>query len=536
MKTTYAYGRSTLPIPNITVDASGSISGNNSNYYFWLKARNRSGYNTPSESLELTIPNSGKLTIASTNFTTYSYEDWREIYLFINTTDNFNTSKVLLKQKLYESDQITESTLSNIVITSNAVINASRTVATINDLPTNVPTGYRVFVTALDKYYEYDEDSTAVIDSITALEAPTGRWLLVLSDSLTEISEGFTAEIYQVSDDDLISAPLPDLINNPVPIKYYIINDDSSPLTSGELLLNAYLSDKTLQLTYGVKLLGYLDLNTYDLDTTGISQVNTVITYPQDKIVLSKTLPVDTAFVIEITPNITYLTEVLAGTFINLYPKLVNYTTVNVINYWEDPVDDIASLKAIPLSIVKDKQSRYVLSKHIIYTYDEDSDLDDDGDLVLIPNSNPTTGRWLSPTISILPASIDETKLDDAVRLKLKGVINTTTITINTSTTYTIDLDANDLDYFIITSPNEDGDTTTINITATLTNNSTKAILIELRQRTGTVEFDSAFTFPGGSIPIFSGNGKTDLFIILFNKDGSGTLKKRIFMVQKDIG
>jgi hypothetical protein len=184
---------------------------------------------------------------------------------------------------------------------------------------------------------------------------------------------------------------------------------------------------------------------------------------------------------------------------------------------------------------LKNNQVRFVYSKQTFYYFDETSTLADNGDSVLLPNDNPVTGRWKILTFSIPDGSITLEKLDDAVLETFQGNIETEVINLTNSTDLVINLDTSTFDYFIINCPNEDGDSTTINVTATLTNKTTKAVIIELRQKTGVVSFDNSLIFPSGSIPTFSGNNKTDLFVICLVRDDLGVTKKRIFLAQKDI-
>jgi hypothetical protein len=110
-------------------------------------------------------------------------------------------------------------------------------------------------------------------------------------------------------------------------------------------------------------------------------------------------------------------------------------------------------------------------------------------------------------------------------------------VTISSPTNYTIDLDA-DYDYLILKTPVADisNTITNINFTATLANNQTKALIVELVQNTGAVAFDSSILFPSGTTPVLSGNGKSDIILFSARKDSSGIVKKRGKIATTDAG
>lgn len=540
MQTKYAFGRNTLPTPVVTVENGGSISGNNDTYYFWVKARNRVGHNTHSSSTQVVVGNAKQVRISAASFAIYDYEGWMNILVTVSKTNDYATSRTIYKQELYETDQVTRITPEDVIITTNFSLNGtsgSVEVEDIDALPTaELLNGFRISMVSTERVYEYSATSNLPADNITVLPALTGQWLAVPSNSLREVDVNASKELFQVNDNELIEAPLPAAFQFPVTIKYYIVNNELVNFNTGELQLNAYISDKSLQASYFVKVLGYLDLDNYVLDTTGIDYVNTVVTYPGTKIKLSKALPANNALVVEITPSLILDSTVVEGTYITLYPKLNQYEIVEGIGDYGEPVADIATLKALPNIVYKDRQVRFVESKRTFYAFDNESTLADNGDTVLIPAGNPTTGRWLANSVNILPETVTPEMLSDETVDLFTGTIETTTTTLTLSDEFVIDTDTSTNDYYILVAPEDDGGTTIINIIGTLANNTTRAILLELRQDTGTIEFHSSVIFPGGTSPIFSGNGKTDLFVLKLVKDGNGVTKKRGFMVQKDIG
>jgi hypothetical protein len=556
LKTHYALGRDKLLAPIITLD-TGTIQGNDNTFYFWIKARNRSGYNTLSDPTSLTIPNNSSIIISEDNFIQFNYEQWLHHSIYFSNVNNFNTSVLLYKQESYEPDQFNTVSLGDVQIDSNYIftnINSNNTsgliksVADIDSLPnidTNeIPNGYRIKVNSTNRIYEYYSIKEYITNSTTldnifvinSLPLDSGVWSVVSSNTYNDLTSNYNKELFEVNSNEYIAAPLPSISNNVTNVIYYIVNDFNSELEVGELDLNIYNSNSTLENIFNITVLGYLNLDNYTLLTSGINYVNTVVEYPEVKIELTTPLPSNHAFVFSVAPKLTSNSVLDYGSYITLYPKLNDFTTVDKVEYWDAPVANLQDLKALPLSTFKNNQARYVISNQSVYVYNSTSDLDDDGNSVIQPTVISGNGRWLLSSNEVKDGSITPAKLSSATLDLVSQDIHTNTVTISVGSAYNINLDTITTDYLILNTPTEDGNPTIINITATLSNNATKSIILELRQLTGLVQFHSSVLFPGGNIPVLSGNGKTDLIILLLTKDGTGTLKKRGILVQKDIG
>lgn len=460
------------------------------------------------------------------------------MYVSVSKVNDFNTSRIIYKQLLFESDGITPKTLVDVSINTDYIINGASSVSLPANFPVGVTNGFRLNLLLNNKTYEFVSGATDIPDNVFIFAGTSGVWKLVNNNLLLENLVTCTKEIYQVTDNELISSSLESSFSTSVRIKYYIINNSGVSLSAAELILNSFLSDPSILVKFNVKVLGYLNLSTYVLDTTGISYVNTTITYPDTKIQLLKALPNNSAFVLEVTPNVTNSPEVTLGTYISLYPKLVDYTIVNEVKFYESPVTDIATLKALPASVISPGQVRLVRSVSGLFLFNETSNAADNGSTVLLPNYNPSVGRWIIIQSSIQPGSITQDKLSSDVLALFNAGIKTTFIDIALSGTVSTDLGLSpDYDYYIINTPTNDGSVTTLNFTSsTATTISTTAILLELRQKSGVVIFDSSISFPSGNVPTLSGNGKTDLFAVILVKDSLNVLKKRAFLLQKDIG
>lgn len=540
MKSQYASGRNQLSAPSITAGTGGNIAGNDGTYYFWSKAKNRVGYNNTSSVTSVVIEDDGTLTINSSSFTTYSWEDWREIVICVSKTNDYSTSHVIYRQDLYETDQVTPKTLSNVTFDADFIFNASSTITNTASFPgADVPEGYRVLVSSSSKVYQYYSDSSLTTDNINVFDGWNGgKWVYVLENTVTPLTSTANKEIAEVTQEEFLPAPLESFLTTPVPLKYYIVNDGSTALTTGQLFLNEYSSNSQILPTFYVTILGYLNLSTFSLDTNGIGDLGVAVEYPTNNIPLTKNLPVNSAFVISITPDVLTSSEILKGTYVSLYPLLAPYTLIDEVKDWAEAVDDLATLKGLNTAQYKDGQTRVVKSLNRKFTYDAESELSDNGSTIIIPNGSPTSGRWLAETLTVAEDSIGLDELDSEVTALLGKGINPTTVTILSPSTYTIDLDSSEFDYYIINTPLTDEflSGTVINVIGTLENNEAKAIALEIRQSTSAVTLDASIIWPGNTAPLFSGNTKTDLVIVYLVKGGDGTLKKRAILAEQDIG
>jgi hypothetical protein len=536
MKTAYASSR-TLPVPTITASTGGNIAANT--YYFFLVRRNRSGYTAPSPVKSLAVSASGSVTIDASNFTTLQYEDIHETLISVSTTNDYTSSRVIYKFNHFAEDYITPITPADVVITANATLNSPSAYNNPADISalTGLLTGFRVLLNGSGFCYEFVSGSVENVDNVTVLAHSSGRWFKTREASLYETTSLAEIDVISADQDTLLVAPLENINSIPVPIKYWIVNDTGGTLTGLRLNLSEYTSDPAIRLIFGVKIIGYINLTSFVLDTTGIDNLGVVQEYPTLDITLNKGIPDGSAVVIEVTPSSQLLDGVSAQSFISIYPKLVNYSLLQDLLFWDAPVDNIAALKSLNSVQYKSGQVRLVESVNRPYKYDAASVLADNGDTVLIPNTNPTTGRWVVFDPALPDGSVGLDKLSNEVIDALGDQIKTNTVTISSPTNYTIDLDA-DYDYLILKTPVADisNTITNINFTATLANNQTKALIVELVQNTGAVAFDNTILFPSGTTPILSGNGKSDIILFSARKDSSGIVKKRGKIATTDAG
>lgn len=538
MQTRLASGRASFSTPIISTTTGGSLDGNNTTFYFWIKARNRVGYNQTSAVKSLTIANDSTVTISATNFNQSIWEDFRHFIVCCSTSNDFSTSRVIYKFEAFDSiTQIGVNTPTNVVLNDTYILLGPTEVPTPSSLPIlNVPNGYRIRVLSLNTVFEFVRDDTTIADNISVLDGEEGTWKAVSSNSLTETSISAFKELSEVTEEEYLYVPLENF--DSVAIKYYIYNNTGESLDFGELNLNEFFSTNELYCNFDVRILGYLNLTTYVLDTVNIDYINTTVSYPLVRPSLSKSLPNGSALVLTVAPDINISSTLTIGSSISIYPTLNSFEYLDSAEYWDDPVDTLNDLADLTSVQYKNNQIRFVISTNRQYRFDNTSTEDDNGDSVIAPNSNPISGRWLSSSITIPNNSITTNKLSNSVLELLDDSLNIDTITIPTPTNYLINLNVVEKDYFIINCPasNVSNTSTIFNVDKTLENNDGTAIVLELRQSTGVIEFHSSILFPGGETPVLSGNNKTDLVVIKIIKDGAGNIKKRGFIAQRDIG
>jgi hypothetical protein len=537
MKTVYASSR-TLTAPTITTSTlSGSVVSGT--YFFFLVRRNRAGYTSPSPVATVVLSATGSITIDASNFNTLSYEDIKETLVSVSTTNDYATSRIIYKFNHFAADYITPITPADVVITANGTLNSPSAYNNPADISalTGLLTGFRVLLNGSGFCYEFVSGSVENVDNVTVLAHSSGRWFKTREASLYETTSLAEIDVISADQDTLLVAPLENINSIPVPIKYWIVNDTGGTLTGLRLNLSEYTSDPAIRLVFGVKIIGYINLTSFVLDTTGIDNLGVIQEYPTLDIALNKGIPNGSAVVIEVTPSSQLLDGISAQSFISIYPKLVNYSLLQDLLFWDAPVDNIAALKSLNSVQYKSGQVRLVESVNRPYKYDAASVLADNGDTVLIPNTNPTTGRWVVFDPALPDGSVGLDKLSSEVVDALGDQIKTNTVTISSPTNYTIDLDA-DYDYLILKTPVADisNTITNINFTATLANNQTKALIVELVQNTGAVAFDNTILFPSGTTPVLSGNGKSDIILFSARKDSSGIVKKRGKIATTDAG
>lgn len=534
MLTTFAYGRSKLPAPILSSNTEGSIPAGT--YYVWLKAKNRAGFNEESNSATITLANTGSIIIASSSFTVLPWEDWRSVVVSVSNENNYSTSRILYRQWFFEENQTTPVVVSNVEIDSYPTELA---VATVAALPSDALDGVRWRVTGLDAIYEYRSTSTLPTDDLYVLPAAVGRWLYVPNQVFVEVEENYNKNLATTnpSEDDVELANIS--LDNPIGIKYYLINNELSALATGQLFLTSFISDPSIRLEIDYRILGYVNFVGSSLDTTGISFINDTLRYSEAQWELSKPLPAGQAVLVEITPQIINADSLLPGTEFNLYPRINNYQIIEDPAYWDAPVADLAGLAGVVVELRKPNQIRFVVSKNLAYRYDSLSDAAANGDGIILPAEAPALGRWIALSSSVADGSITAAKLNSSVLALLSTTQAVKELTVALPGTYTLDLDLESnlgFEYFIINTPIDDGigTPTTINVLKNTEEASNFAVIVEIRQKTSVVELHSSFLTPKAEEIIFSGNNKTDMLILTFTEDSS-IIKKRAFF-RADIG
>lgn len=533
MLTTFAFGRNPLPAPIISVSTGGNIPGGGNTYYFWIKGRNRAGFSTESLSTTIVIPNSGQLTFSSLNFQQFDYEDWRSFHLLISSTNDVATSKIFYKRENYNSDEQLLP-ISNVIF-NNTDILSPNTIASFSNFPNDIPNGYRVFITSVSSVYEMNTTSTLIPNGVTVITGVVGNWELVESNNLYEPTSDLDLVLEVIDSENVIKSDL-NTVAETKEVKYYIINNDQVSI-AGEINLNQQFSNPSVNVTFDVKVIGYLDLTTFVLDTSNIDNVGIFQEYPSNNITLNKSIPSNSACVLTIVPKLNFISNTLiANTSISLYPKIVNYTLITTPELIGEPVATLSALGQLASQVVRNGQIRHVESKNRYYYYKSTDTTAPDGNFVIAATFG---GRWLSVQVELLDGSVTLAKLDPSITSLFNLTTSTVDIAVANPTTYNLNFNDVDEEYIRLTTSLDDGFLTpfVFNFTHSSfpgTNISIEKI-VELVYRTSPVSFDNSISFPGNTIPTPSGNGSRDLFLLQITQDNVGNSYKRMIVIAQDV-
>jgi len=545
MITTYAWGRNPLPKPIVT-----TITNNSSNltlfgdFYFWIKAKNLVGFTEESLSTKITIPsnfNSSNqpiyntdIVISSVNFQQFVYENWLEFYLIYSDTDDIQTGRIIYKRKNYD-DNGNLLPISNFILDKNQLFTTPKNVPNTISLPTNVLEGFRIRIDSFsNSVYEFTQDNLTP-NNITILNGTNGFWRLLDSNSLIEDYVDIDLAVEMVSENEIQPIIL-NTINDRKSIKYYVINN-SLPFVEGNVILNETFTNSSLVATFDVKIIGYLNLDNFSLDTSGINNINVFIEYPTNNIILNKPLPFNHALVLEIVPNINNVrNNIIFNSSIYLNPKIENYVKITPALHWAEPVADLDVLQYLLPIQITDYQIRFVKSKQVYYYYVSNSSLTVDGDNVIQPIN--VSGRWLKSTIDVRDNSITFQKLDNDLKSYFSNITKIEYITYNTLGLNILELSNYDADYFVIKTPIEDGTFTPFTFDFNYNNldvSKSKEFVVEFKYRDSTFRFDNFIKFSNNNIPLPSGNNKTDIFIFQYQVSDNNIITKRGFVYAQNV-
>jgi hypothetical protein len=185
---------------------------------------------------------------------------------------------------------------------------------------------------------------------------------------------------------------------------------------------------------------------------------------------------------------------------------------------------------------VVNTQIRFVISKEVYYYYDSSSGLTSDGDNVIQPIR--VSGRWLKSTIDVRDGTISFVKLDTDLQNRLSKLTNIEYLTFNTPRTETLELSNFQNDYFIITTPVEDGNFTPFIFDFTyadLGNSLSREFVVEFRYRDSVFRFADFINFPNNDTPLPSGNNNSDIFVFQYQVSNTGIITKRGFLYAQNV-
>ena len=529
MITTYAFGRNLLA-PQITISTGGKIQGGNSNYYFWYKGRNRAGYSVESAVLELQIPNNSSLNISGLTFDQLAFEDWRSYVFIISTTNDINNGRIFFERNNIDENE--NFITNNNVVLDNEHIIFAKNITNVSQLPTDIPNGFRITLNTLT--YKFVEGSNKIANNVTVIAGLNGNWELLTNTSLIEPFADCDLALELVGSNDLLTSSL-NSIADIKPVKFYIINNSASSI-SGELNLNIQTDNNSTIIYFNVRVIGYLDLTNFTLDTVGLN-TTTLTLYPQNKITLVKSLLSNNACVIEVTPDLGISSNVIfSNTNLSLYPTIVKYTLLTEPQLVGEPVANISALETLNLATVRDGQMRHVRSKKRYYFYDANSVVAADGNYVIAPVNN--SGRWLSVESEIRDGSITLSKLASSLQSALSNTL-TSVVDISTGsvTAFTIDFALVEAEYIRLQIVGIDAITpVSLNFiySLSLATNTSVEKVIELNYGIAPVIYDNSIRFPDDQV-LVSGVNSKDLLLVQILKDSNNIIIKRAIPIAQDV-
>ena len=328
MTTQFASGRNQLLPPSIYNIGSGNIMGGSTLYYFWLQGRNRVGYNTPSTSSSMVVPNNCALGITIAGINYLDSENWFEFLIYTSQTNDFSTAQLVGSYRALDVDQITKRTLGSstplssdphqIVLTENYQLNITTTVTDPTVLPVLPIHGMRRFITSLSQTFRYDETSTATVNNTTVLSATTGRWIYTGSTHLVEDPTDLTNDPNGCNQDLNTIAGNPDLIlatynvsgNIGIPVHYYLKSSSNTTITKGTpIVLSARIDDidvtSDFNLLFDIIIYGKVSTTDYSLITTNFLSAGSSVPYDHFKhnIILEDDINPNEYLLLSITPH-----------------------------------------------------------------------------------------------------------------------------------------------------------------------------------------------------------------------------------------
>ncbi|PLS68061.1 MAG: hypothetical protein CV045_10055 [Cyanobacteria bacterium M5B4] len=530
MITTYAFGRNPLPAPTISLDKGVGDLDVDQDYYFWIQARNRVGYNTisPVKKVEVRTlyPRDRSIVIEAVNFQQFAWEDWKRFYIYFSTENNLAEARVLYKRENF-SPNGSLLPIAPFSITSTDWLTIPRTINSPENLPTVVvPEGFRIAINSLGgQIYEFTTQSLTP-NNITILEGEGGFWRLLLGANMVET----------VDNTDLLVETVPQNLIEPVEItslfdsktiKYYLINTSTSSI-SGQILLNPSINTST-NVAFNIKTIGYVNLSNFSFTTTGITGAGNFSPYNNESARLKIPLPPNHALVLEVEINLSATMNLVQGTLISLTPKIRFLSLLEPPKYWDSPVDNLTFLaNLLPEQVIKG-QIRYVVSKRDYYYYDPNDSREADGDFIVTPVG--LTGRWSRGRFFIPDNSITFQNLNQDLKNRFKGETKILNIEANILGEYILDITNIEENYIIITTPVDNNLIPWIFdiIHTGLQEWESREVVVEFIYRSAPVQFSPLIVFPDNKTPLLSGNASKDIFVFQVQRQSGDNIIKRGF-------
>lgn len=324
----FAHGRSQLPAPVVTKTAgvgnlTAEVAGT---YYFRLQGQNRVGRTTLSAAVSIAVDAGDRINVEIPSTARGTAEDWHYFIISASLSNTASTFQQIGYYKGYLTDEVTTTALpATIVLDEDAHLALGAIVSNPSALPLgdDLLAGMIRGVSSTTYYYVYDPDSTATADGSTILDATPGNWVKT-GPSGTYIADpedtgGSAQDIRDLNESEI---RFPDYVVSETsrvvgtPVKLWLLNDGSEPIAAGTRIglviqFNEIEKTKAFNGLLRVKFLGYANLTTGGLDTTGeggagsmlgVGEV-TLFQARKTNLLLQKDLPAGQAYAMEIYPE-----------------------------------------------------------------------------------------------------------------------------------------------------------------------------------------------------------------------------------------
>jgi hypothetical protein len=306
---TYGSFRKKLTITDFSVNtiAGTTTEATSGDYNFYLQLENRAGRNLLSDPQSITVAEGNGVAVTINESAIALFEDVFWVVISLETTGDPTDATIVAAQKARDDNQIGLRDLPiTINLTTDQHFNKTRTVTEFDDLPTSgILNGAIALVADTGIYYRYDTEafnSPEGYRSYGTIVEGKNKWIRYFGTHFSYLGNTQTG---QGSDRSLNSIPyaltLPPKIGNgdSTPLTVWLNNgfegDGQSPIVNGRYTLELKIAGIDYQNVFAekvkYKLRGYVDKNTWQLNTAIASYNEVKVWSPTEPIKLPEDLP-----------------------------------------------------------------------------------------------------------------------------------------------------------------------------------------------------------------------------------------------------